>query len=470
MRRLEAVLPAQVLHAVFIDAQKPGRVGFYPVGLGQGRFDPALLVGVEFGFQVEAGGRQAHAAAGIAAGGLHDVARQVAQIYLMAVGHEDDALQRVFQFPDVPRPAVALQGLHGLFREGLGGNMIGRAVDAGEVVNEQGNVREALAQRRQKHRDDVNAVIEVLAEAILAHRFLQVLVRGREQPEIHGYGPLAAQVNDRVVLEHAEQLALEGQGERADFVQEERAAVRQLDAALLGLRCSGKGALFIAEKLGFHQGFGKGGTVDAGEGTAAPVAQVVDGVRDQLLAGAALPADAHGGVGGRYAPHQVEDGPHHVAGADQVAQGFLALELVAQDAVFTLDEQLFDGPLDDGAQHLGVHGIAEEIVDARLHGAHRGGFARIAAQHDHHGIQVARAQPLEQGFQAAVAGCARFQVVEDEVWASFFQQRPFRLFFGGLEYLEVGNEFADHRLQAGDIVGHDDYVRAVLGGGHGSFG
>ena len=49
-----------------------------------------------------------------------------------------------------------------------------------EVVGEQRDVGLALAQRRQVDRVDVQPVVEVLAEAALLDRRLEVLVGGRD--------------------------------------------------------------------------------------------------------------------------------------------------------------------------------------------------------------------------------------------------------------------------------------------------
>ncbi len=48
----------------------------------------------------------------------------------------------------------------------------------------------------------------------------------------------------------------------------------------------GKGTLFMAEKFAFSRAFGNGGTVDCDEFFVAPVAQIMDGARNQFLAGA----------------------------------------------------------------------------------------------------------------------------------------------------------------------------------------
>ena len=48
---------------------------------------------------------------------------------------------------------------------------------AEEVLHERGQVARALAERGQADRDDVQAVVEVVAEAPLAHQRLEIAVR-----------------------------------------------------------------------------------------------------------------------------------------------------------------------------------------------------------------------------------------------------------------------------------------------------
>ena len=77
--------------------------------------------------------------------------------------------------------------------------------------------------------------------------------------------------------------------------------VGQLQLAELVAVGAGEAALDVAEELGFEQRFGQAGAVDGHEGPLGAGAPVVHGLRDQLLAGAALAGDQHLGVGSRHA-------------------------------------------------------------------------------------------------------------------------------------------------------------------------
>ena len=72
-------------------------------------------------------------------------------------------------------------------------------------------------------------------------------------------------VPERPLLQHAQELRLRGRRHLADFVEEQRAAVRQLERALPPRDGARERALLVAEQLGFEQGVGNGGAVERHE-------------------------------------------------------------------------------------------------------------------------------------------------------------------------------------------------------------
>jgi len=117
----------------------------------------------------------------------------------------------------------------------------------------------------------------------------------------------------RMILEDAQKLGLEQWRELADLVEKQRAAVGHLEQPLLHGLGVGEGALLMAEQFGLHQGFGNGGTVDGYKGPLAAGAVVVDGLGDQVFAGAtfSLNQNCSGFAGGNLVNelHQFRDLP-----------------------------------------------------------------------------------------------------------------------------------------------------------------
>ena len=74
---------------------------------------------------------------------------------------------------------------------------------------------------------------------------------------------------DLAVLEEAQQQRLHAQAHLADFVEEQRAAVGQLQLAGLVAVGAGEAALDVAEQLRLEQRLGEAGAVDRDERAAA---------------------------------------------------------------------------------------------------------------------------------------------------------------------------------------------------------
>src|SRR5262249_54024847 len=148
-----------------------------------------------------------------------------------------------------------------------------------EVLGEERNVAAALPERRNRDRDGVDAVVEVLAEAPRGDARLEVLVGGRDQTKVDGDRPTPAAQLDLAGLEDAPQLRLDRRGERADLVEEERSAVGELEPA--GPRADGarEGSPLVAEELGLRQRIRQRRGVDGHERAVAARALRVDRAR-----------------------------------------------------------------------------------------------------------------------------------------------------------------------------------------------
>ena len=108
----------------------------------------------------------------------------------------------------------------------------------------------------------------------------------------------AAHALELLLLDQAQDLGLQRQRQVADLVQEQRAVVGHLGLAHLAPARAGEGALLVAEQLVLEQRLGDGGAVDGHEGALGAVGELVQRAGQQLLAGAALAQQQHGGVGG----------------------------------------------------------------------------------------------------------------------------------------------------------------------------
>src|SRR5580765_769561 len=119
-------------------------------------------------------------------------------------------------------------------RNGLLGKVFCRRLQGQEMLGESNDVFRPLAQRRNSQLKLSEAMKQILAEAALAYRGLKVLVGCCDNPDVNLDLAVPAQPVKRLAIEHAQQLHLCLQLQFPDFVEEQRAPVRQFKQA--GLR------------------------------------------------------------------------------------------------------------------------------------------------------------------------------------------------------------------------------------------
>jgi hypothetical protein len=153
----------------------------------------------------------------------------------LATGGDDrGALERVGQLAQVARPGVLAQaGEAGVGdAQGAATGPLGLLGEHGGA--QEGEVVEALAQRGEAQREHVEAVVEIFAEAALGDRAGEVDVGGGEDADVDADGPVAADGLEGALLQDAQELGLGVDGELADLVEEEGAAVGHLEPAGCG--------------------------------------------------------------------------------------------------------------------------------------------------------------------------------------------------------------------------------------------
>ena len=258
-----------------------------------------------------------------------------------------------------------------------------RRVGVEEVLGQQADVLATVAQRRQVHGDGVDAIEEVLAELAALHGRREVAIGGGHQPDVHPARAGAAHAEERAGLQHAQQLHLAVGLHVADLVEQQRAAVRELDEAGLGVDGAGEGALLVAEQLGLQHLAGQRAAVDRHERPLGPRRALVDGAGHQLLAGAALAEHQHRGLRRR---HPL-DHPHHLvhlgAAGDEAAEGPGPGRVGPERDVVAQELALLGRLADQHLQLLDLGGLGQVVVGSELHRLDgRGHF--LEARHDDH--------------------------------------------------------------------------------------
>src|SRR4051794_7585692 len=258
--------------------------------------------------------------------------RQVLGLDEVAVGEDRRALHHVPQLADVARPGILLEDLQRLLLHRPHRLAVARVELGEERLDQQGHVFLAIAQRRQLEREHVQPVVEILAELAGAHGVGRVLVGRGNHPHVDALLLTAAQTPERPLLQDAQQLHLRRRLHLGNLVEEQRAAVRELEDADAAVLRAGEGAFLVAEDLALEQRLGNRRAVDRHERERRARAQLVDGLRDQLLAGARLAGDQHRRLRRRrlldHAIHTADAG----AVADDPSEASLLAQLAAQRA------------------------------------------------------------------------------------------------------------------------------------------
>jgi len=162
-------------------------------------------------------------------------------------GEGDGPLDDVLELADVPRPRVRDQGVEGGLSEALGRAAVAGPVLCEEVAGQQGDILGTLPQRRHLDGDDVEAVVEVLAERAGVHAGLWVAVGGGEDADVDVDGGGGADAGDLALLDDPQELDLGAGAELGELVEEDRAAAGGLEVAGAGGHRACEGAALVAE-------------------------------------------------------------------------------------------------------------------------------------------------------------------------------------------------------------------------------
>src|SRR6185503_20816047 len=153
---------------------------------------------------------------------------------------------------------------------------------------EPAHVFRTIAERRHLNRRDREAIIEIEPKLAGFGGREQIAVRRGDDAQIHPARLAPAHGPDLARLEGAKEHRLERRRRFADLVEEERAAVGELEEAATRAVRAGERALHVPEELARHELGRKRREVLRDETPFFPGAAIVDGLRDELLAGTGL--------------------------------------------------------------------------------------------------------------------------------------------------------------------------------------
>src|ERR1700722_4251641 len=116
-----------------------------------------------------------------------------------------------------------------------------------EVFDQHRNIFFSLSERRHINREDIQPVKEVGAKCSRSNGRCQIAVGSGNDSNISGNGAATPYSFKSTLLKHSKQGNLGFRGKLADFIEKNRAGVRQLKTALSALQGTGEGPLLVAK-------------------------------------------------------------------------------------------------------------------------------------------------------------------------------------------------------------------------------
>src|SRR5579863_8745883 len=195
----------------------------------------------------------------------HEVGKEFGEDYVPR-GVQQRLADHRLQLTDVPRPRITHQGLESLGSDAvhLRFMQFSRKLRE-EVFEQQENVVAPFPERRKLDRESVQAVIEVLPEFPLAHHFLEVSVGGGNHAHVSLDRLIAADPLELLLLQDAQDLALQKRGHIPHFVEKDRSSCALLEFADASVVGTCEGAFLVAEELTLQERLRQGGAVKSQE-------------------------------------------------------------------------------------------------------------------------------------------------------------------------------------------------------------
>src|SRR5262245_95646 len=135
------------------------------------------------------------------------------------------------------------------------------------------------------------------------------------------------------LLQGTQQLRLHGWRQRIDVVEEERAAIGDLEAAELALVRTGEGALLVTEELALEQGLGQRGARQLDERSIMAPAERVNGGHHQLLAGPGLALHEDAGIRRRHRANLGDEVADRRRASDEITERRIEAALLPEPDV-----------------------------------------------------------------------------------------------------------------------------------------
>ena len=152
---------------------------------------------------------------------------------------------------------------------------------------------------------------------------MQIAVGRGDDSHADRYGFGTAGAMNLVLLQHSQKLDLQPHRHVADFIEQQSTAFGGFEQAFLRARRAVERTFFVSEQFGFEKILCHCAAVDGDEGFVAPRAGVVNGMRQEFLAGSTLAGEQYAGVGTRDHVRLREPVLHQLVSGDDIGAPIL---------------------------------------------------------------------------------------------------------------------------------------------------
>jgi hypothetical protein len=162
-----------------------------------------------------------------------------------------------------------------------------------EVLDEQRQILEPVAQRRQLDRVNVKTVVEVLAQSPFADRLTHRTIGCGQDAHVDWQVFACAEAQNSLLFENTEQFGLHLGPHLGDLIEQKAATVRPLEASLAAAIRASKSPTLVAEQFAFDQAFRDSGAIDCHVWWVLARRSVVNRAGGPLFPRTALASDNH---------------------------------------------------------------------------------------------------------------------------------------------------------------------------------
>lgn len=225
------------------------------------------------------------------------------------------------------------------------------------MLGQGDDILAARAERRDLDGKYAEPIEEIAAEPPRLHLGREIAVGRRDDADVDAARAIITHPLKLAVLEHPKELRLQLERDLAGLVQEQRAAVRELEAPEPILMRARERAPHMPEELALEELLGYRRAVHLHERPCGPIALGVNGAGDELLADARLAVHEHRRPRASHSADELQDARHTEALAHDTRAALdlttcspLAAAVIGQPASST-DPSRIEAPETPGADH-----------------------------------------------------------------------------------------------------------------------